>query len=576
MCVLTPKNGGELAKAALDAVAKHSNSHIEVAMSFLKTASPLYLLQSNDCLLKIGRRLVNLVNEKYDLESALQPLVEECDLIASDSIQVPKVRFGKTELQMPIVTLGCMRFQMEWGPRITHMNQVGSDCQDNLMAIIKYALKLGINHIETARGYGCSELQIGVALKQLMDAGIVRREDFILQTKVGANASADEFRMALETSFANLQVDYVDLFALHGLNMPHHYDWVFGEGGCWEVVQEYVAAGKIRHVGFSTHAPPDLIQKFIETDKFEYCNLHYHYFGSYTASGCGPYSGNLGNVRLLNRKDMGVFVISPYDKGGAVYAPSKKLLSLTLPEMEPMAFGSAWLWNHKNLDEKGAAIHTIVCGAARPSDLDLPTVTAHLQGTQPETMLLKVKKVRERLEKAKQEALGKEWVETCYDGILKSNQSKYCVEHNQIIWMYNVIKAFGLLEFAKNRYGSLENNLAKWDKSLPNDENINKNLVVWGYVPGLPNEEGIDYSNDFAGVPEANMKRVLEAEQFVRYWCSKKNYEKKEEKQEGAEDNVEEGEVTGGSGLHVPVPPKVWETAYDMRPWPDFPDRKQR
>jgi hypothetical protein len=142
--------------------------------------------------------------------------------------------------------------------------------------------------------------------------------------------------------------------------------------------------------------------------------------------------------------------------------------------------------------------------------------------------------------------------------------------------MYNVIKAFGLLEFAKNRYGSLENNLAKWDKSLPNDENINKNLVVWGYVPGLPNEEGVDYSNDFAGVPEANMKRVLEAEQFVRYWCSKKNYEKKEEKQEGAEDNVEEGEVTGVSGLHVPVPPKVWETAYDMRPWPDFPDRKQR
>jgi hypothetical protein len=273
---------------------------------------------------------------------------------------------------------------------------------------------------------------------------------------------------------------------------------------------------------------------------------------------------------------MGVFAISPYDKGGAVYAPSKKLLSLTLPEMEPMAFCSAWLWNHNSLDPEGAAIHTIVCGAARPSDLDLPAVAAHLQGTRAETTLEKVKAVVGRLEQAKQEALGKEWLETCYEGILKSNQSKYCVEHNQIIWMYNVIKAFGLLEFAKNRYGSLESNLDKWDKSLPSDENINKNLGGWGFVPGLPNEEGVDYSDDFIGVPEQNMKSVLEAEEFVRYWCSKKNYEKKVEEKESAADSVEEGEITGSCGRHVPVPPQEWETAYDMRAWPDFPDRPRR
>ena len=85
------------------------------------------------------------------------------------------------------------------------------------------------------------------------------------------------FRKGLETSFQNLQVDYVDLLSLHGCNMPHQYDWMFPneeDGGCWQVVQEYVKAGKIKHVGFSTHAPPELIKKFIDTDKFEYCNLH--------------------------------------------------------------------------------------------------------------------------------------------------------------------------------------------------------------------------------------------------------------------------------------------------------------
>lgn len=300
-----------LAAAARDAVNQHPDSHIEVAMSFCKVVCPPYLLQSNDCLLKVGRRLVCLVEmdyeESFDLETSLAPLVQECRLIASPdrAVQVPKVRFGKTELQMPIVTLGCMRFQMEWGPRITKINQVGSDCQDNLVAILKHAFALGINHIETARGYGCSELQLGVALKQLMDSGFVKRSDFILQTKLPPMENAQDFRKGLETSFQNLQVDYVDLFALHGCNMPHQYEWVFGDNGCWNVVQEYVKSGKIRHVGFSTHAPPDVIRKFIETDKFEYANLHYHYFGSYTATGCGDYQGNLDNVRLMNEKDMG-------------------------------------------------------------------------------------------------------------------------------------------------------------------------------------------------------------------------------------------------------------------------------
>lgn len=237
-----------------------------------------------------------------------------------------------------------------------------------------------------------------------------------------------------------------------------------------------------------------------------------------------------------------------------------------------MAFGSAWLWNHAKLDEEGAAIHTIVCGAARPSDLDLPAVTAYLQATQPDRMLEKTKTVVQRLEQAKVEALGQEWLETCYTGILKSNQSKFCVEHNQIIWMYNVIQAFGLWQFAKNRYGSLEANLAKWDKSESNEENIAKNLNGWGFVPGLPNEEGVDYSEDFVGVPKENMERVLQAEEFVRFWCSKPaEDEKQDEKKESDEDASAEPKEAC-----PPVPPPEWTTAYDLRVWPDFPDRLPR
>lgn len=470
---------------------------------------------------------------------------------------------------MPILSLGCMRFQQEWGPRITNMNMVSSDCQDNLVRILKRAIcEFGITHIECARMYGCSELQLGVALKQLFDSGVVKREDLILQTKVGPCATAKDFRETLEKSFSLLKVDYIDLFSLHGVNMPAQYDLIFnnGENGnCIDVVKEYVAAGKIRHVGFSTHADQSLIRKLIETDAFDYVNLHYHYFGSYTTTGVGPHQGNLGNIKLLNEKDMGVFVISAYDKGGKVYQPSNKLRSLTLPDMEPIAFGTAWLWTHDK--HEGNVVHTTVCGAARPSDLDQGAVAAYQFAQDPVKFYAKVQAVTVRLEQAKVDALGKDWLETCYQGVPKSNVSKFAVEHNQIIWCYNMIKAFGMYAFAKDRYGALENSRAKWDKSLSLDENIDKlGRFGWGYVPGLSLDLEEDYSEDFVNVPEANKAKVEEAEAFVHKWCQKpkpKGENSNEKEEEKKEEEKEE-------------PPVEWQDAYLMKTWVDFPDRQTR
>lgn len=65
--------------------------------------------------------------------------------------------------------------------------------------------------------------------------------------------------------------------------------------------------------------------------------------GSYTASGDGDAEdeGNLSNIRLAHKHDMGVFIISPYDKGGRVFAPSNLCRELMLPEMEPMEYGES-------------------------------------------------------------------------------------------------------------------------------------------------------------------------------------------------------------------------------------------
>jgi predicted aldo/keto reductase-like oxidoreductase len=74
-------------------------------------------------------------------------------------------RFGRTELPMPVISCGGMRYQHKW--QDVKPNEIPPDNQANLEACIHRALELGINHIETARGYGTSEMQLGWVLPKL-------------------------------------------------------------------------------------------------------------------------------------------------------------------------------------------------------------------------------------------------------------------------------------------------------------------------------------------------------------------------------------------------------------------------
>ena len=70
------------------------------------------------------------------------------------------------------------------------------ECQENLVSIICHAMRSGMNHIETAQMYGCSKIQIGAALKVLLESREVERKDFILQTKgtVSNSMTQDQLR----------------------------------------------------------------------------------------------------------------------------------------------------------------------------------------------------------------------------------------------------------------------------------------------------------------------------------------------------------------------------------------------
>ena len=277
-------------------------------------------------------------------------LVEPAPAAAGVQGKIRTRRFGRTEIQMPILNCGGMRMQQ--GPHTEGMTpeDVQAECQANLDAIVKRSLELGINHFETARVYGCSELMFGVTLKKATEEWGFKREDMIVQTKLTFRSPDPEvFRSGLQDCFDRLDMAgegaYFDLFAFHNLMRDEQIEWITKRGGLMEVVEEFRSQGKIKWVGFSTHSMTPTTVKACDTGVFDYINVHYQFVGCNTATGTGAHK-ELGGLRAnraaldaATRNDMGVFIISPTDKGGQLFKPPKKLADACAP-LSPIEFNN--------------------------------------------------------------------------------------------------------------------------------------------------------------------------------------------------------------------------------------------
>src|ERR1700689_2414100 len=173
-------------------------------------------------------------------------------------------RFGRTELSMPVISCGGMRYQYKW--QDVPPEEIPSDGQANLEATIHRAVELGINHIETARGYGTSEMQLGRLLPKLP------RSKIIVQTKVAPQAEPAEFVKIFNRSMNYLGLDYIDLISLHGINNRQLLDWSLKRNGCLAAARRLQKEGRVRHVGFSTHATTDVILQAVQSGEFDYIN----------------------------------------------------------------------------------------------------------------------------------------------------------------------------------------------------------------------------------------------------------------------------------------------------------------
>ena len=334
-------------------------------------------------------------------------------------------RFGKTDLEMPVFSCGGMRYQHKWSD--IEWSEVPDEGQKNLQATIHRSVELGINHIETARGYGSSEMQLGPVLKQFP------REELIVQTKVAPFASPKEFLDTFNTSMDYLQLDHVELLSLHGINNQELLDWSLGKNGCLAAARQLQKEGRCRHVGFSTHATTDIILKAIESDGFDYVNLHWYFVNDL----------NWPAVEAAAARDMGVFIISPNDKGGKLYAPPPKLTGLCAP-LHPMQFNALYCLNRPE-------VHTLSCGAAQPSDFD-----CHLEALEHyDNIGPTIKEIEQRLRLEMDTVLGADWCARWPEGLPHYVDVPGKVNISEILRLWTYAKSLDLVDWGKMRYNLL-------------------------------------------------------------------------------------------------------------------------
>ena len=338
-------------------------------------------------------------------------------------------RFGKTNLNLSVFSLGTMRCLA--APQLA-------------ISTIKKAIALGINHFETARGYGNSETYLGLALQSDIS---IARENFYVTTKLPPTRDRTLMTQWIDESLARLQLDYIDCLAIHGINTQDHLAAV--TQGCIEALHQAQGEGKIRHLGFSTHGSLDLILAAIGSDLFEFVNLHYYYFRQH----------NQPAIALANKKDLGVFIISPGDKGGRLFTPTETLQELCQP-FSPIELTYRFLLSDRR-------ITTLSVGAANPDELlflqrecnqersksPKPPNPQYSTLDWTDPLTLKEKERLEGLEQHLEQSLNSDRCRQCYQ-CLPCPES---INIPEILRLRNLAVAYDMDDYGQYRYRMLEN-----------------------------------------------------------------------------------------------------------------------
>ncbi|MBQ6221369.1 MAG: aldo/keto reductase [Solobacterium sp.] len=188
-------------------------------------------------------------------------------------------------------------------------------------------LDAGMRYFDTAFVYEGSEEACRKALVERHP-----RESYYLATKLNAGMPGLTEETAKQEFFTSLErtgAQYFDFYLLHAIgkrNLPNYNDW-----GIWEFAQEQKAKGLIKHVGFSFHDTPELLEEVLTAHpEAEFVQLQINY-----ADWNNPSVQSRRCYEVARKFNKPVVVMEPI-KGGMLAVPPvpvKEVLQAANPDV---------------------------------------------------------------------------------------------------------------------------------------------------------------------------------------------------------------------------------------------------
>lgn len=195
--------------------------------------------------------------------------------------------------------------------------------------VIEQALAGGINYIDTAYTYqnGDSERFLGETLSKYP------RDSYYLATKYYAAADPD-IKKVFEEQLERLQTDYFDFYLLHSMDENFISDYMDQKKNYLGYLLEQKKAGRIRYLGFSSHAAPDTLERFLNWyDGFDMALIQMNYLDWTLLDAKRQYE-------ILKEHKIPVWVMEPL-KGGRLSVLNQEAAGI-LKESEPERTLSSW------------------------------------------------------------------------------------------------------------------------------------------------------------------------------------------------------------------------------------------
>ena len=236
-------------------------------------------------------------------------------------------RKDKKGNEISVLGYGCMRFTKKG-------NAVDLDkAEQELMT----AIRAGVNYLDTAYVYPGNETAVGELLSRNHC-----REEIYLATKLPHYLikSAEGAERMFQEQLRRLKTDHIDYYLMHMLTDIPTWEKLKGLGVA-QWIEEKLASGQIRNIGFSYHGNADMFMRLVDAYDWDFCQIQYNYMDEHSQAG-------VKGLRYAHQKGLPVIIMEPLRGGRLVELLPESAKELFRREGEcrtPAELAFKWLYD---------------------------------------------------------------------------------------------------------------------------------------------------------------------------------------------------------------------------------------